>query len=64
MDRTLRGLGIKGDTSTGKPSAVEKLLGGDTAKAAGKADSAKAAARPTAPRPTPPRPPAARFSPR
>ncbi|HEY8257851.1 MAG TPA: protein translocase subunit SecD [Gemmatimonadales bacterium] len=43
MDRALRGLGIKGDTSTGKPSAVEKLLGGDTAKsAAGKTDSAKA----------------------
>jgi preprotein translocase subunit SecD len=38
MDRTLRGLGIKGDTSTGKPSAVEQLLGGDSAKkaAAGK----------------------------
>jgi protein-export membrane protein SecD len=41
MDRTLRGLGVKGDTSTGKPSAVEKLLGGDTAKAAGRTDSAK-----------------------
>src|SRR4029079_9884417 len=27
MDRTLRGLGIKGDTSRGKPSAVEQLLG-------------------------------------
>ncbi len=40
MDRTLRGLGIKGDTGTGKPSAVEQLLGGDTAKKAGKADSA------------------------
>jgi preprotein translocase subunit SecD len=34
MDRTLRGLGIKGDTSTGKPSAVEQLLGGDSAKKA------------------------------
>ncbi len=32
MDRTLRGLGIRGDTSTGKPSAVQQLLGGDTAK--------------------------------
>jgi preprotein translocase subunit SecD len=41
MDRTLHGLGIKGDTGKGKPSAVEKLLGGDTAKAAGKTDSAK-----------------------
>jgi preprotein translocase subunit SecD len=43
MDRTLRGLGIKGDTTTGKPSAVEQLLGGDSAKkaAAGKpADTA------------------------
>jgi len=34
MDRTLRGMGIKGDTGTGKPSAVQQLLGGDTAKAA------------------------------
>ena len=34
MDRTLRGLGIKGDTGTGKPSAVEQLLGRDTAKQA------------------------------
>jgi preprotein translocase subunit SecD len=41
MDRTLHSLGIKGDTGAGKPSAVEKLLGGDTAKAAGKTDSAK-----------------------
>jgi preprotein translocase subunit SecD len=40
MDRALRGLGIKGDTGTGKPSAVEQLLGGDTGKKAGKADSA------------------------
>src|SRR6476660_6814126 len=30
MDRLLRGLGIKGDTGTGKPSAVEQLLGGDS----------------------------------
>jgi len=36
MDRALRGLGIKGDTGAGKPSAVEQLLGGDTAKKAGK----------------------------
>jgi preprotein translocase subunit SecD len=44
MDRTLRGLGIKGDTGTGgKPSAVEQLLGGDSAKKSGKADSAAAA---------------------
>src|SRR6185312_12406890 len=34
MDRTLRGLGVRGDTGTGagKPSAVEQLLGGDSAK--------------------------------
>ncbi len=46
MDRTLRGLGIKGDTTTGKPSAVEQLLGGDSAKkaAAGKT-SGKAAGK-------------------
>jgi len=43
MDRALRGLGIKGDTGTGgKPSAVEQLLGGDSAKKTGKADSAVA----------------------
>jgi preprotein translocase subunit SecD len=41
MDRTLHSLGIKGDTGKGKPSAVEQLLGGDSAKAAGKTDSAK-----------------------
>jgi preprotein translocase subunit SecD len=42
MDRALRGLGIKGDTGTAAPSAVERLLGGDTATAAGKTDSATA----------------------
>ncbi len=45
MDRTLRSLGIKGDTGKGKPSAVEQLLGRDSAKKAdttAKADSAKA----------------------
>jgi preprotein translocase subunit SecD len=41
MDRTLRGLGVKGDTATGKPSAVEQLLGGDSAT---KADSIPKAA--------------------
>src|SRR4029079_12126274 len=40
MDRALHSLGIKGDTGAAK-SAVEKLLGGDTAKAVGKTDSAK-----------------------
>ncbi len=34
MDRTLRGLGVKGDTGAGKPSAVEQLLGGDSARKA------------------------------
>jgi preprotein translocase subunit SecD len=44
MDRTLRGLGVKGaDTGTSKPSAVEQLLGGDTTKAASRSE-AKAAA--------------------
>lgn len=47
MDRTLRGLGVKGDTGAGKPSAVEQLLGGDSARkatppAAADADSAAA----------------------
>ncbi len=41
MDRVLRRLGIRGaDTAAGKPSAVEQLLGGDTASKAAKADSA------------------------
>ena len=31
MDRVLRGMGVRGDTGTGKPSAVEQLLGGDSA---------------------------------
>jgi preprotein translocase subunit SecD len=34
MDRTLRNLGIKGATEPTKPSAVQQLLGGDTARAA------------------------------
>jgi preprotein translocase subunit SecD len=52
MDRTLRGLGIRtADTgTTSKPSAVEQLLGGDTARKAagdtGKAAAAKTKARP------------------
>ena len=49
MDRALRGLGIKGDTGTGgKPSAVEQLLGGDSAKKTARPTPAKAR-RPTAP---------------
>jgi preprotein translocase subunit SecD len=52
MDRTLRGLGIKGaDTGTSKPSAVEQLLGGDSAKRA-TGDSAKKAADTTKPAPS------------
>src|SRR5688572_28961391 len=39
MDRTLRSLGIKGEAQADKPSAVQQLLGGDTARAGGK-DSA------------------------
>ena len=47
MDRTLRGLGIRGaDTTPSKPSAVEQLLG-DTAKKAA-ADTGKKAAADTA----------------
>ncbi|MBA3521921.1 MAG: protein translocase subunit SecD [Gemmatimonadales bacterium] len=41
MDRVLRGLGIKGATEAPKPSAVEELLGGDSASRA-KPDSAAA----------------------
>lgn len=42
MDRALRSLGIKGDTGgAGKPSAVEQLLGGDTASNAAKPGGAK-----------------------
>jgi preprotein translocase subunit SecD len=39
MDRTLRNLGIKGEGAPTPPSAVQQLLGGDTAKATAK-DSA------------------------
>ncbi|MDQ3427203.1 MAG: hypothetical protein M3477_05165, partial [Gemmatimonadota bacterium] len=41
MDRVLRGLGIKGAAEAPKPSAVEELLGGDSASR-GKPDSAAA----------------------
>jgi preprotein translocase subunit SecD len=47
MDRTLRGLGVKGDTATGKPSAVEQLLGRDTAAQAPKDTAGKGAAKAT-----------------
>jgi preprotein translocase subunit SecD len=49
MDRALRGLGIKGDTGTAKPSAVEQLLGGDTAKKAGKPGKTDSTVRDTTP---------------
>ena len=42
MDRTLRSLGIKGPAEPTKPSAVQQLLGGDSAKPA--ADSTRPAA--------------------
>ena len=53
MDRVLRGLGVKCETApgAGKPSAVEQLLGGDSAKkkaaptTPAKPDTAKAAAK-------------------
>ena len=56
MDRVLRGLGVKGEAApgAGKPSAVEQLLGGDSAKkkaapaTPAKADTAKAATKPGA----------------
>src|SRR5919107_2592596 len=46
MDRTLRSLGVKGEAQPGKPSAVQQLLGGDTARPAApdsaRPDTAKA----------------------
>jgi preprotein translocase subunit SecD len=36
MDRTLRNLGIKGETEPTKPSAVQELLGGDSVRPAAK----------------------------
>jgi preprotein translocase subunit SecD len=57
MDRTLRGLGIKGAAEPTKPSAVEQLLGGDTAhqspkdSAAGKSKPAAASKKTAAPKP-------------
>ena len=48
MDRTLRGLGIKGEgAGPTQPSAVQQLLGGDSAKA-GTKDSVKAGAKDSA----------------
>jgi preprotein translocase subunit SecD len=53
MDRTLRSMGVSGEKQAEKPSAVQQLLGGDTARPAAKDSSAtgktaktKAKARP------------------
>jgi preprotein translocase subunit SecD len=48
MDRVLRGLGVRGDTAAGagKPSAVEQLLGGDSAKKPAAATTEKTPAKP------------------
>jgi preprotein translocase subunit SecD len=45
MDRVLRQMGIRGEgAAPGKPSAVEQLLGGDTASTSAAADTGKKAA--------------------
>jgi preprotein translocase subunit SecD len=36
MDRALRGLGVRGDSQPQQPSAVQQLLGGDTARSGAK----------------------------
>jgi preprotein translocase subunit SecD len=41
MDRTLRGLGIKGQSEQERPSAVQQLLGGDTSGTRAKDSTAK-----------------------
>jgi preprotein translocase subunit SecD len=46
MDRTLRGLGIKGETQPTKPSAVQQLLGGDSVQTGGKDSTAAGAKKP------------------
>jgi preprotein translocase subunit SecD len=43
MDRTLRNLGIKGEKQAEKPSAVQQLLGADTATTSAKDTTAKGA---------------------
>ena len=49
MDRVLRRLGVRGaDTTTSRPSAVEQLLGGDSARRPAARDSGKTAAGPAA----------------
>jgi preprotein translocase subunit SecD len=52
MDRTLRSMGIKGEATQGKPSAVEQLLG-DTGKKAAAAKTAGKAAGKAAGKPAP-----------
>src|SRR5918999_6389759 len=49
MDRVLSNMGIRGEGAAGRPSAVEQLLGGDTANKSAPGDSARkpAAARDT-----------------
>ncbi|HEY0350795.1 MAG TPA: hypothetical protein VGC48_01665, partial [Gemmatimonadales bacterium] len=47
MDRTLRNLGVKGEPQPTKPSAVQQLLGGDSAKHAPNDSSAATGARKT-----------------
>jgi preprotein translocase subunit SecD len=44
MDRVLRRLGVRGADTASRPSAVEQLLGGDTAKKAAGGDTARKAA--------------------
>jgi preprotein translocase subunit SecD len=41
MDRTLRSLGVKGDAQAEQPSAVQQLLGGDSARAGAKDSTAR-----------------------
>nr|MBA3260281.1 hypothetical protein [Gemmatimonadales bacterium] len=41
MDRVLRRLGVRGSDTTSRPSAVEQLLGGDSASRPARGDSAK-----------------------
>ena len=41
MDRVLRGMGIRGESPSARPSAVEQLLGGDTASAPARGSAAK-----------------------
>jgi preprotein translocase subunit SecD len=53
MDRTLRNLGIKGEAEAEKPSAVQQLLGGDTAAKKDSTAKPKAAKDSTAPDTTP-----------